>query len=286
MRRSNWVRIVGAGALALAAPLTSALSASVEPAGKAQGGASAAADLYAADPAPMAVTECGRCHPGQFGNLREAGGAHRFDCRDCHEVFHAYNPRKNNYAELMPECAKCHSMPHGPQQTECLSCHENPHAPKRAPALTKLTGKCAQCHPKPAEQLRDFPSAHTKQGCEACHSQRHGRVPVCSECHKPHFQGQAEKGCRGCHPVHRPKEISLALDADARTCGACHGKVFSIWTDTKSKHGTVNCSVCHTKHGVKPACTDCHRPPHDPKMLAKFKGCLSCHLDAHNLPVK
>jgi hypothetical protein len=30
-------------------------------------------DPYAIEPGAVDVTECGRCHPGQFGSLRDTG---------------------------------------------------------------------------------------------------------------------------------------------------------------------------------------------------------------------
>ena len=66
------------------------------------------ASLYEVTPQPLQVSQCGQCHPSHFGNLKETGGLHRFDCRECHEVFHAYNPLKKNYAEIMPKCATRH----------------------------------------------------------------------------------------------------------------------------------------------------------------------------------
>ena len=241
---------------------------------------------YAADPEPMTVAECGRCHLYQFKTLKDEGGAHRFACTDCHEVFHAYNPRKNNFAELMPACGNCHSLPHGEKQTDCLSCHENPHAPRVRLSMQKLAGSCGDCHRQPAEQLQKFPSAHSGQACMDCHSQRHGRMPTCFECHEAHFPNQALDACLKCHPVHKPRETVFTADAAAATCAACHNEVFLKWSKTPSRHGQVNCTVCHTRHGYLPACTDCHKAPHPPQMLARFNNCLVCHADPHDPPIK
>jgi hypothetical protein len=246
----------------------------------------AAPDPYAADPEPMTVAECGRCHRHQFKALKDEGGAHRFACTDCHEVFHAWNPRKNNFAELMPKCGNCHGLAHGEKQTDCLSCHADPHAPRARLSLHALAGNCGDCHRQPAEQLQEFPSAHSGQACQDCHSQRHGRIPTCFECHEAHFPKQALATCLACHPAHKPRETLFAADSDAATCAACHDAVFLKWSKTPSRHGQVNCTVCHGRHGSLPACTDCHQPPHSPQMTAKFKSCLGCHLDPHNLPVK
>ncbi|MDW7710817.1 MAG: hypothetical protein SCH98_10105 [Deferrisomatales bacterium] len=270
------LRAVVAGGLALFLPHVFAALAFAE----------AKIDLYAVEPEPMTVAECGRCHPSQFRNLKESGGGHRFDCRDCHRIYHAYNPRRGNYADLMPPCSNCHSAPHGDEQGDCLSCHENPHAPRLALAMQKLAEVCGDCHKEPAEQFRSFPSAHSQQDCQTCHRDRHGRIPDCSECHGPHFEGQVGSTCAECHPAHKPLETALPVGADPKTCAACHDKVFIKWLNTQSRHGQVNCAVCHARHRLKPECTACHQPPHDPRFTAKFKSCLGCHLDVHNLPAK
>lgn len=281
-RRSSGLALL-AGAALLAALAGLSFSAESRPAPKAAG---SGADLYAVDPQPMTVAECGRCHTLHFGQLKKDGGRHRFDCRDCHQVFHAYNPRKANYAEIMPKCGECHGTPHGTKQVECLGCHVNPHAPVRAPAVAKLAGLCADCHVSPADQMKAAPSAHAKLACEVCHSERHGRVPVCSECHKPHFAAQAAPACLQCHPAHRPLETKFVADSDAKTCAACHDEVFQKWSKTPSRHGKVNCTTCHKAHRAVPQCTECHKAPHAANMMAKFSGCLGCHLDVHDPPTK
>jgi len=243
------------------------------------------ADLYAVSPQPLTVAQCGQCHVAQFGGLKDKGGRHRFDCRNCHEVFHAFNPRKGNWEELMPKCSKCHEPPHGDQFTNCLTCHVNPHTPRQVPMNKELTSNCGVCHSGPAKQLNEFPSAHTEQGCDTCHT-KHGFIPNCLDCHEPHLPGQTMDVCTSCHQVHKPLQIALAPDASAETCGACHDAIYAKWKNTKSKHGKVNCSLCHTVHGKIPECTQCHATPHDKNILSKFTSCLDCHLDPHDLPVK
>lgn len=242
--------------------------------------------LYAVDPTPMTVAECGRCHRSHFMVIKESGGKHQIDCQECHEVFHAYNPRRDNYATIMPQCANCHTLPHGAKFAECQTCHDNPHAPRLLPVVQQLAKHCSDCHGGPTEQLAKAPSAHTKQPCAACHSNQHGRIPACAECHQPHYTGQAADTCRACHPAHQPLQIAFTPQTDPKNCVDCHTQASTAWTNTRSKHGKVNCTVCHTRHGQIPACTDCHKSPHDPKMLARFKVCLDCHFDPHNPPTK
>lgn len=244
------------------------------------------ADLYSITPEPLTVAQCGQCHVKHFSLLKEDGRKHRFECQKCHEVFHAYNPVRGNWAELMPKCNKCHTQPpHGEKFVDCLVCHANPHTPRRVAMGEILTGSCGQCHTGPAGQLTKFPSAHTEQGCAACHT-KHGLIPSCMECHEPHVSGQGLESCKACHPVHKPLQVVLAPDSPSDTCGACHGEVYGKWAGTRSKHRNVNCSMCHEAHGRVPHCTKCHATPHDRSILMKFPRCLECHMDVHDLPVK
>jgi hypothetical protein len=242
------------------------------------------ADMYAAAPTPLTPTQCAQCHSGEFGNLKENGGKHRFACQSCHKAFHAYNPKKGNYDELMPKCASCHPAVHGPQATDCSSCHTNAHTPRKVGMSPRLTSACATCHPGPKAQLTQFPSKHTMVACERCHTS-HGFKPSCSACHKPHYQGQGFDTCTKCHSVHRPKQVTYQANEPAQTCGSCHTKIYTKWKETPSRHKNVNCAQCHhDKHGYIPQCSECHKAPHPAGILAKFPKCLSCHIDVHNLP--
>jgi hypothetical protein len=244
--------------------------------------------LYAVEPQPLTIDQCGQCHSRHFKNLKQAGGLHQFDCRECHEVFHAYNPLRDNYAAIMPQCATCHTLPHGEKHAQCLSCHQNPHTPRQVAMTDNLAGLCSSCHATQAEQLQAAPSKHTQQPCNSCHHDRHGYIPVCSECHEPHFESQAMETCTQCHDVHQPLNISLSETVDVHTCNACHDSIYAKWSATPSKHGKVSCASCHTRHGLIPECTNCHTPPksHAEKLLEMFPKCLTCHLDVHDLPVK
>ncbi len=245
------------------------------------------ASLYDVTPTPLQPAECAQCHVGQFANLKDAGGKHRFACQECHEVFHAYSPRKNNYDDLMPLCTTCHGQQHGPKQTDCINCHQNPHAPLRVPALERLGSACADCHSGPADELKKFPSAHTEQDCQSCHHEKHGYIPNCSECHDGHYAAQPVQDCMTCHErAHAPLRIRFSGNTVVQTCGSCHADVYSKWQGTPSKHGQVDCVQCHQEHGKIPDCKECHGEPHNKRQLEMFPKCLGCHMDAHDLPVK
>jgi hypothetical protein len=245
-----------------------------------------APEIYATEPQPLTVTQCGQCHPGVFSSIKNDGVRHRFDCQKCHTSFHAYNPKKGGWDEIMPKCATCHTEPHGKTVTDCLGCHTNPHAPKKIAMNSRLLNACPTCHTAPSQQLAQFPSKHTKLGCQKCHT-THGYKPTCFDCHKPHYEGQEISACSKCHSVHRPTQVTYDKETPAAACGACHGKVYAKWQKTPSKHGKVNCAVCHqSKHRYVPKCTDCHGTPHKQSFHTKFPNCLTCHLDVHDLPVK
>ena len=246
------------------------------------------AALYATVPQALTLDQCGQCHPKHFQDIKQLGGKHQFDCRECHTIFHAYNPRKDNYATIMPQCTSCHPLLHGEEHSQCLTCHENPHAALQSPTMAKIKTFCADCHRKQLDQLTAQPSRHSELACDNCHHTEHGLIPSCSDCHQPHFDGQSFSDCKTCHDVHQPLAINLNQDADLRNCAACHIDIYEKWQGTKSKHGQVSCIACHSVHGMIPQCQDCHATPasHSKAMLAKFPQCLDCHLDVHDLPTK
>ena len=248
--------------------------------------AQATAGLYDITPEPLTVAQCGQCHPGVFKLIKDNGARHRISCARCHTKFHAYTPNKPNWAEIMPQCSQCHTLPHGEAFGDCTTCHIVPHTPKRIPLIERVTSSCGTCHTGPSGEMAQFPSKHkTDVTCQECHHDRHGYIPSCMECHEPHLPGQQVDECLACHPVHKPLEITYGPD-DSQTCSACHEDVFAAWSHTASKHGQVACADCHEKHGQIPDCAKCHGVPHDVKLLQKFPRCLDCHIDVHDLPMQ
>lgn len=248
----------------------------------------ASPELYKADTVALSPTQCGQCHTSVYRDIKTSGGRHSIQCDSCHTRFHAYNPTKQNWQELMPKCGTCHSAPpHGIKFNICSDCHTNPHAIKQIPMSTTLVNSCGTCHGAPFEQLQKFPSAHSKLQCQNCHT-LHGYIPGCNVCHKPHFQGQDFKTCaKECHPVHMPREIKYKKDVNSRTCGACHSAIFNKWSASPSKHAGVSCASCHhTKHRNLPVCAECHSLPHSSGLHKHFPNCLTCHQDPHDPPVK
>jgi len=242
---------------------------------------------YEVELTPLTPADCGRCHASVFNQIKAEGGKHKIDCSKCHTQFHAYNPVKQNWNEIMPKCQTCHGLIHGQKFAACSTCHTNPHAPKTQMTMSGDMAKaCGDCHTKVAQDLQSNPSKHTKVDCSLCHHSKHGFIPSCMECHKPHSANQTVKDCLVCHPAHKPLVIKYPENTTNEVCGGCHGAVYNKIKATTSKHGQVACAKCHTRHKYIPKCEDCHGKPHGEVVLKKFPNCLQCHVDVHDLPSK
>ena len=251
--------------------------------------AAAADNVYDVAITPLSVADCGRCHPSEFNGIKNHGGKHSgVVCTDCHEIFHAYNPLKNNYAQIMPKCSSCHDAPHGQIEAlpKCLACHRDPHQPVASiPVPGQLEGQCKLCHSQVAASMKEKPSKHSQEGCPSCHSQKHGRIPECAECHESHSPAiqMTTADCMACHPVHTPRQISYPPDQNNKVCAGCHANPYQQLAAKKTKHSALTCAKCHPKHGQLMACQDCHGLPHGKTLHEKYKSCSTCHNTAHDL---
>jgi predicted CXXCH cytochrome family protein len=238
---------------------------------------------------PLTVADCGSCHSSHFNRIKNNGAKHSgVVCTECHEIFHAYNPLRNNYAQIMPKCSSCHDAPHGQAEAvlKCLDCHQDPHQPLVSiPVPANLEGQCRICHSRVAASLQEKPSMHTEQECSSCHSEKHGRIPQCSECHESHSPAVqlATADCLACHPVHTPLQITYPIDQNKEVCGGCHADPYQQLAVKQTKHSALTCAKCHPRHGLIPACQECHGLPHGKNIHEKYKVCGTCHNIAHDL---
>lgn len=274
-------------------------------------------NVYNVDIQPLSIEECARCHNSHFKRIRDNGDKHtKVTCTDCHELFHTYNPLKGNYADIMPKCSSCHgsteqpfTLPAPKYHTDgeilknCLGCHTDPHQPiatlpeasnLESMQLAKLpegskaipSNNCRKCHGDIAALLTDKLSKHTDEDCSSCHSDNHGRIPDCSECHESHSPAVAlnNPACMSCHPVHTPLVIAYPQDQDNTVCAGCHGDVYDELQANPTKHTPLSCAKCHPAHAELMACSECHSAsPHNPSIHQKFPECGSCHNIAHDL---
>ncbi len=286
MKRSGWICSVGGLCLAVVF-VGSAWMGSLSAAAKAP---TAGGSPYEMDIQPLTTAECGRCHFSIFQTIKHEGGKHQIDCVLCHREYHVYSPRKNNYDDIMPDCAWCHQSAtggpfHGDHKalTPCLTCHQDPHRPLVIP-MDQISGVCGPCHAPVAKEIADFPSAHQSDvACGDCHADEHGYIPECSMCHESHSPAVAmtSKDCMVCHPVHRPLEIAYAETTESKICAGCHGDAYDALRRKVTKHTPVTCADCHPSHGEIPACSRCHGQPHPESMQAV--NCGECHGVAHDL---
>ena len=251
-------------------------------------------ELYMREIEPLTPVECGRCHNNQFTWLQKKGGKHQFDCTNCHDQFHTYNPRKGNWDEIMPKCQNCHDLPHGVSFPACIECHQQPHAPKEIlfeKLEQELEGKegvvvCAACHTKQGTEFATYPSNHnTEVNCQGCHAEVHGTIPSCLDCHEPHVEKQVYQDCLICHSPHSASNIKqYPEDVPNIACSACHDEPYNNLQANITKHSSLQCATCHESHGLVPSCSKCHGKPHTEGLHNKFADCLICHNDPHNLP--
>ena len=250
---------------------------------------SAEENIYTLIVQPLTLEECARCHTSHYNWLRDNGARHQsVACTDCHQIFHAYNPLRSNYADIMPKCSNCHAEPHGSAEPvmECLACHANPHQPLVSiPAPANLESRCHLCHSEVATSLTVQVSKHTAQECSSCHSERHGRIPQCNECHENHSPMAAltTPDCLACHPVHTPLNITYPVTQGKEVCAGCHDQAYNLLEARETKHSALTCAKCHPSHGQLPACQECHGEPHSAIMHQRMPNCGDCHGIAHDI---
>lgn len=223
--------------------------------------------------------DCVKCHEKAPADIAANGAKHKtaVTCQDCHV---GHPPKTKN---IIPECSTCHSGKPHYKLPNCKRCHSNPHAPKAIKLANNITTECTSCHAAQISQLKQHPSKHTKLACSLCHN-IHGRIPPCTQCHKPHSSDMVAGDCKRCHKAHMPTVITYKSDTTNMMCVGCHKKAVDLMAKTETKHKSIGCVTCHKdKHKYVPTCQSCHGTPHPAGMLARFSKCGECHNTAHDL---
>jgi hypothetical protein len=229
--------------------------------------------------AALANLDCVKCHAKPPADIAAAGGAHKTSvtCVDCH-IGHPPGVK-----HPIPKCSMCHSEKPHYKLAGCLSCHKNPHKPKEISFGRNVTEPCLSCHSSQIKQLRENRSKHSALNCSFCHDV-HGKIPQCTQCHKPHSSDMTAADCKNCHKAHMPAVVTYGTTLPNKNCAACHKNAMSLLSASKAKHGKLLCVTCHQKkHKMVPKCQDCHGIPHPAGLLAKFPRCQECHNIAHDL---
>lgn len=229
--------------------------------------------------ATLVNNDCVKCHVNPPADIAANGGAHKtsVSCQDCHA---GHRPLvKNN----VPLCSQCHSGKPHYKLANCSRCHNNPHTPKIIKLANNITEECLSCHNPQIVQLKQHPSKHTKLACSFCHN-IHGKIPLCTQCHKPHGTEMGAADCKRCHKAHMPTVVTYASDTANNMCAPCHKKAGELLHKTNTKHKAVACVTCHKdKHKMVPTCQSCHGVPHPAPMMTRFTTCGECHSTAHDL---
>lgn len=227
----------------------------------------------------LRLEDCQKCHHNIVYEINVNGSAHKekVTCLNCHE---GHPPLKR---DIIPRCNKCHEKAPHFQLEGCSTCHTNPHFPLDISLTRDITFPCTTCHETQIAQLKEYPSIHTTLDCTACHI-KHGYIPECLACHKPHLGNMTNKDCLDCHMAHKPLAVSYGANIPSEFCGGCHTTTYIQLGESKAKHRKVACVLCHeAKHKMIPKCQKCHEAPHSKSIHEKFKTCGPCHGKAHNL---
>jgi hypothetical protein len=135
---------------------------------------------------------------------------------------------------------------------ECSQCHIDSHSPKNIPMNTFLEDGCLTCHPKPGDEMNQFPSRHKDQGCSACHEKHAYIPPSCMDCHEPHTASLTQdEQCLACHPVHSPAQrLKYAKGTSNDICtGSCHMSLATALPahlqGSDYGYGANGCTGCH-----------------------------------------
>jgi predicted CXXCH cytochrome family protein len=229
--------------------------------------------------AVLTAADCVKCHQKEPQEIAANGAAHKtqIGCQDCHA---GHRP---SVANNIPECSNCHSGEAHYQIKGCVSCH-NPHSPLDIALKGELKEVCLTCHADQGKELVASPSKHAEVSCNFCHADKHGNIPVCTDCHQPHSDKMTQADCKSCHQAHMPLTLTYGASVPSTQCAACHGQAFGLLQASPTKHRDIACVTCHAdKHKTVPQCSDCHGLPHAEGMHQRFPKCGECHNIAHDL---
>ena len=239
----------------------------------------------AAEPV-LSDSDCIKCHDEVVSTVQGHESAHRDDigCLDCHK---AHPPAGK---VIIPQCSMCHDPEEMKHFTldHCKRCH-NPHAPVITDftALKDVAPGCITCHPQPGKDMKEFPSAHSRQDCNNCHTGhglKEGKYHTCLDCHEKHADNLTLADCLACHSPHKPAAYIWTDKATASRCAACHEDITGKFEKKGGAHlENLQCIECHEKHppnkdGVIPKCQKCHDPDENRHFTAA--DCTRCH-DPH-----
>jgi len=218
---------------------------------------------------------CLTCHEDEGTQLKEFPSHHSsLACTICHADKHPN----------VPECTNCHE-PHTETMVEadCHRCHQAHKPLAVAYADDTPSTDCGACHDQVFATLTGSKTMHAELVCATCHTDQHGNIPQCTQCHEPHSEEMTADQCTLCHQAHDPLPVAYGSEVASANCGACHGEILQTLSTSQTKHQSLQCATCHAdQHGNIPQCADCHEPHTEDMVQA---DCVSCHNAHKPLPV-
>ncbi len=207
-------------------------------------------------------------------------GAHRLECRQCHQASLIVEPA------VLTTAGKDLDRTFLGLGTDCASCHQDPHRGQVA------ARGCNECHGedawKPAPGFDHDETAflldgrHLQAGCADCHATEtdaagswvvySGTATACADCHDDPHRGRLGQDCAACHTTADWQKVDRARFNHDLTrfplrglhtradCASCHrGDMFRI-------AGFDDCATCHADvhagqfrdRAAGGACSDCH----------------------------
>lgn len=145
-------------------------------------------------------------------------------------------------------------------------------------AVSLSQDDCGKCHDNAPRDIADRGGKHkTAVGCMDCHQghppQVQDIIPECNMCHtgNKHFELD---DCLRCHSnPHAPLDLQLA-GGMTDPCLTCHTSQRNQLEEHESLHTQLDCTACHSEHGLIPDCIQCHQP-HSDEMGQE--DCSRCH---------
>jgi hypothetical protein len=242
---------------------------------------------------------CHDCHGGDPGEV-DYGAAHAEEagfrkiespkdipgfCGHCHssiEYMRRFDP-----SPRVDQAEEYWTSGHGkrlkesgdPKVATCVSCHGGRHGTRAVNDLnssvypTRVAETCATCHAD-AEKMSGY----------TYHDRPLGSDQYAKWKESVHGVALVKKGdlsaptCNDCHGNHGalPPEIGSVVNA----CGSCHGKVASLFAQTRMKHrfeevGLPGCATCHNYHDIE-------KPTDAMVGMGPDSTCARCHSEGRH----
>ncbi|MCK5438278.1 MAG: cytochrome c3 family protein, partial [Desulfobulbaceae bacterium] len=162
--------------------------------------------------------------------------------------------------------------------SNCRTCH-SPHKPTAIAYVEKIDPLfCSGCHEDIVQLIQAEGGSHKNFiTCTDCHID-HGEnaIPECTMCHNPNQDNHfGAENCESCHDPHSPQIANRKTGKPLKPlCTACHPQQNKQMQDYPSRHGFVDCIICHTEHREFFTCQKCHKPHEEG---TSYEQCLVCH---------